>query len=81
MDLRCEFIKHAELISPGVVEFKCRSKFCGAGPGIVVLHRFDAITGELLSTNTYRDPEEVKNGTSTECNPVRDATDSADAVY
>jgi hypothetical protein len=81
MDLRCEFIKHAELIEPGVVEFKCRSRKCGHGPGIVVLHRFDTNSGELLSTNIFKDPEGVKNGTSQQRNPVWDAADSADSVH
>ena len=80
-DLRCEFIKHAELISPGVIEFKCRSKKCGHGPGIVVIHRFDAMTGEMIATNVYRDPERVNNGTSSDFNSIRNAAGSADAIH
>jgi hypothetical protein len=38
----------------GIIEVKCRSKFCGAEPGVVVLHRFDAKTGEVLGTSRYR---------------------------
>lgn len=47
-------------------EIKCSSRVCGAGAGVVVLHRFCAVTGELLDTRRYRDPvvpkvrEEVK---------------------
>lgn len=75
MDLRCEFIKHAELISPGVIEFKCRSKKCGHGPDVVVLHRFNAMTGDLISTKRYRNIEGVDNGASCDLHPIRDETD------
>jgi hypothetical protein len=81
MDLRCEFIKHAELIKPGVIEFKCRSRKCGHGPGIVVLHRFDTNTGELLSTDIFRDPEGVNNGTTRQRDSVRNAAGSTDPVH
>lgn len=81
MDLRCEFIKHAELISPGVIEFKCRSKKCGHGPGIVVIHKFDTITGEMLSTKRFKDPEGTDNGTSKHRNSVRNAADPVDSIH
>lgn len=57
MDLRCNMLKHAELIEPGVIEVKCRSARCGAGPGVVVLHRFDTNNGELLATTRrFKEP-------------------------
>lgn len=55
MDLRCEAKKHGELVD-GVVEIKCGSRFCGAGPGVVVIHRFNATTGELQDTLQFKDP-------------------------
>jgi hypothetical protein len=55
MELRCVAKKHGEL-EDGFLEVKCSSRFCGAAPGIVVLHRFDALTGKLLNTNRFRDP-------------------------
>lgn len=55
MDLRCEAKKHGE-IGDGVVEIKCSSRFCGAGPGVVVLHRFSTATGELMETRRFKDP-------------------------
>lgn len=55
MDLRCEAKKHGEL-DDGVIEVKCSSRFCGAGPGVVVIHRFDVSTGELVSTHRFKDP-------------------------
>lgn len=55
MDLRCEAKKHGEL-NDSLVEIKCSSRFCGAGPGVVVIHRFDASTGELRETLRFKDP-------------------------
>lgn len=55
MDIRCGAKKFGEL-EDGVLEIKCSSKFCGAATGIVILHRFDALTGELLETKRFRDP-------------------------
>lgn len=59
MDLRCGAKKHGEL-DLGLVEIKCSSRFCGAGPGVVVIHRFDAVTGELKETLQFKDP--IKKG-------------------
>lgn len=56
MDLRCDAKKFGELTECGKLEVKCPSKFCGAAPGVVVLHRFDPLTGELLETKRFRDP-------------------------
>ena len=54
--IRCEHKMHGILVEPGVIEIKCDSKFCGAGPGITVLHRFDANTGNMLRTDRYANP-------------------------
>jgi len=57
MELRCPGNKlHGIIVSDGVLEVKCDSKFCGHGPGVVVLHRFDINTGEVLGTKTYKNP-------------------------
>lgn len=60
MDLRCENVKHAEW-HDGVIEFKCRSRFCGHRSGVVVIHRFDALTGKALETLRFAEPP--KGGT------------------
>jgi hypothetical protein len=79
MDLRCESKKHGELPEPGVIEVKCDSRFCGAQRGVVVLHRFDALTGELLETKRFRDPgvaearKEVNDGARRDSAAVRSA--------
>lgn len=58
MDLRCESgKKHAELVEPGIVEFRCSDRYCGARKGVIVLHRFDAMTGEMIETIRYKNPE------------------------
>jgi len=68
MELRCDNKKFAELADDGYIEVKCSSRFCGAAPGVVVLHRFDPLTGELITTKRFRDPvpvetEEVQGAT------------------
>lgn len=61
-DVRCPSKKHAVLLDAGILEVKCDSRFCGAKPGIIVLHRFSLETGELLETSRYSDPgREVKH--------------------
>jgi hypothetical protein len=62
VDLRCEHKLFGVVIDPGqggVVEFKCSSRFCGAEPGVVVLHEFSTETGKLLGTKRYRDTPQV----------------------
>lgn len=59
MDLRCRSgIKFGEVNDLHSLEVKCRSNRCGAEPGVVVIHRFDTETGELLATERFRDPPE-----------------------
>lgn len=55
--LRCDSKLHG-ILSPAsdMVEFKCRSVFCGARSGIVVLHQFSTETGEMVGTVRYRQP-------------------------
>lgn len=54
-ELRCASKKHAVLIEEGsgLLEIKCDSRFCGARPGAIVLHRFDLTTGALVDTHKY----------------------------
>lgn len=54
-ELRCPNKKHAEL-DDDKIEVKCNSRFCGAEPGVVVLHVFDSSTGELVATSRFKDP-------------------------
>lgn len=67
MDLRCESKKHAEILEEpapqGTLEIKCDSRFCGAGPRQVVLHRFDLETGLMVDTRRFKNPQ-VRKGQS-----------------
>lgn len=56
MELRCERgLLHGIILPDGLLEVKCRSRFCGSVAGVVVLHRFNVHTGEV-TTRRYRDP-------------------------
>jgi hypothetical protein len=41
----------------GIIEFKCGSRWCGASPGVVVLHWFDLETGKLVDTKLFKNPK------------------------
>lgn len=67
MQLRCEGnILHGIVVEEpgepkpqGIVEFRCKSKFCGKKNGVVILHRFDLATGEY-HTRRYKDTPTIK---------------------
>lgn len=58
MDIRCRNKLHARMVEDGfgVLEVACDSRWCGKNSGIVVLHRFDLKTGELLETLKFKAP-------------------------
>jgi hypothetical protein len=60
IELRCDKRLHGILTDDGVLEVACRSALCGHVNGIVVIHRFDAATGEFLNTKHYKDPNKAK---------------------
>lgn len=59
-ELRCPSKIHALLVDEHTIEIKCDSRFCGAKPGVVVLHRWNTETGKFLKTLKYKDPNPVK---------------------
>lgn len=59
MELRCGSKMHGRLIEGGLFEVSCGSAFCGKKPGVVVLHRFNVQTGELVETLKYKDTPTV----------------------
>lgn len=69
MDLRCEHKKHGEIILGYdgdvvvLIEIKCSSRFCGAGPGVVVIHRWDALTGARLEDKRFAVPTAIARQT------------------
>jgi len=55
--LRCPNTMHGELDEEsGILEVKCTSKRCGAGNGVIVMHKFDLHTGKMLDTKKFSDP-------------------------
>lgn len=60
MELRCEHKLHG-VLSDGLLEVKCNSHLCGHRSGVVVIHRFDPITGNLVDTKRYKDTPVVNN--------------------
>lgn len=61
-ELRCDHKLHG-ILKNKVLEVKCGSSLCGAGPGVTVLHRFNAESGALLETMKFKDPRrEDQNG-------------------
>jgi hypothetical protein len=54
-DLRCDSKKHGERVDDHTVEIKCSSRFCGAEPGVIVLHQFNLATGET-KTRRFKQP-------------------------
>jgi len=78
MELRCESqILHGRVWDgTGTLEVACRSHWCGKRPGVLVRHRFDLSSGEILSTDLYKDPMKLKKeegNASRERVPVRTA--------
>ncbi len=56
IDLRCPGKRQAIRLPNGLIEVKCDSRICGAGAGVVVLHRFDPMTGNLIETKQFKSP-------------------------
>lgn len=76
MDLRCDHgILHGVIPEEGVVEFRCRSARCGHEPGVVVIHKFNTHTGELIQTNIYAEPK--RKETTSASSRIRTALRSA----
>jgi hypothetical protein len=59
VELRCGKRLHGVLTDDGYLEISCRSALCGHRDGVVVIHKFDAITGELINTMQYKDASQA----------------------
>jgi hypothetical protein len=62
MELRCPANVLFGIISDdanGMLEVKCRGKWCGHKSGVVVLHKFDLSNGKIVENQKYRDPSGV----------------------
>lgn len=71
-ELRCAGTMHGRL-EGHLLEVKCTRRGCGVRPGVVVLHTFDTITGDLVATTKYASPprEGINNGNRHERSSVR----------
>jgi hypothetical protein len=61
-EMRCEHKLHGVVVEEGTVEVKCGSSLCGSKPGVVVIHKFSAVTGELVETRKFKDTPIIKKG-------------------
>lgn len=59
-DLRCDSDKLLGRLDEGLIELRCRSRWCGYRPGVVIIHRFSAVTGLLIDTKQYQNPSTTK---------------------
>lgn len=69
-ELRCGAKLHAVLIDSDTIEVACDSRFCGAVKGVVVRHRLSLSTGEVISTQKFKQPpigrsKDATTGTNT----------------
>ena len=55
-ELRCPSKLLAQVTEQGLIELPCDSRWCGKQPGLVILHRFNAETGELVQTLKFKAP-------------------------
>lgn len=61
MQMRCPHKLHG-IVDGDVIEVKCGSSLCGSKPGVVVIHKFNSKTGELVDTQRYKDTPLIKKG-------------------
>ena len=61
-EMRCDHKLHGVVVEDGIVEVKCGSSLGGSKPGVVVIHRFNSQSGELVETRKYKDTPNIKKG-------------------
>jgi hypothetical protein len=54
-EARCDHALHF-IVVEDEIEVRCRSRFCGSGGGVIVLHYFDRNTFQLTRTVKLADP-------------------------
>lgn len=65
-ELRCPNKMHGDLDEvASTVTMKCSNNRCGAHSGVVVLHKFDLLTGDLIETKVFKDPIQRQEGGET----------------
>lgn len=68
IELRCASGRLLGTLEDSAVEISCRSARCGKEPGVIVVHRFDAFTGELIDTRRFTQPTLTKGVSNDTCN-------------
>ncbi len=61
--MRCAHKLHG-IVNDELIEVKCPSTLCGHKAGVVVIHKFNSRTGELVETKMYKDTPIIKKGRS-----------------
>ena len=84
-EMRCDNGILFGVLDEDVIEVRCKSNFCGHRAGVIVLHRFSTKTGELVSTNRFKDPirprkEVNKNATRSLRSPIRNSRHQAQSA-
>jgi hypothetical protein len=75
-ELKCASGRLLGMLDGKFVEIACRSARCGKRPGVVVIHRFDVLTGECVSTSQFKEARITKgeaDGTCIQGAPLRSA--------
>lgn len=72
MQLRCSNGILFGEVNEDILEVKCKSGRCGKRPGVVVLHQFNLITGEV-TTKKFKEPKGVRDDALNHPTAVRSA--------
>lgn len=70
VELRCPQNQLLGVLVDGRLEIRCRNLRCGYKPGVLVVHRFDPMSGSFIDTKKYQDPNNQFNR-SKEAAPCR----------
>lgn len=60
IELRCEGTLHGRLTDGRWLEVSCRRRRCGYSKGKVILHTIDILTGEVVRTKQFRNPDKQR---------------------
>lgn len=56
VELRCSGTIHG-IMRDGLLEVKCKSIKCSRGRQVNIFHYFDPVTGEMVDTKIYKNPD------------------------
>jgi len=70
MQMRCASKLHGIIVTGGIVEVKCDSRFCRPDRDTIVLHHFDATTGRLIETLRFKNPSKERSNNGSRRHPA-----------